>query len=69
MLPCLGENDLVMFYKHLKNIKVYFEYGSGGSTYQASILNNIEQIYSVESDISWQRKLKKIITNPNIKYI
>ena len=49
-----------MFYRHLKNIDVYFEYGSGGSTYQASIRENIKTIYSVESDIQWQKKLKQI---------
>lgn len=32
-----------MFYKYLDNI--YFEYGSGGSTYQASIRKNIKTIY------------------------
>ena len=55
-----------MFFKYLENANVYFEYGSGGSTYQASILDNIKKIYSVESDIKWQEKLKKIITNTNV---
>ena len=27
-----------MFYKYLNRAKIYFEYGSGGSTYQASIV-------------------------------
>ena len=40
-----------------------------GSTYQASIRNNIKNIYSVESDIEWIKKLKQIITTPNINYI
>ena len=69
MEPCLAKNDKEMFYGYLKNTEVYFEYGSGGSTYQASIVNNIKKIYSVESDILWQKKLKQIITNPNISYI
>lgn len=69
MKPHLEKNDMEMFYKYLKNINVYFEYGSGGSTYQASILNNIKKIHSVESDIQWQNKLKQTITNPNINYI
>lgn len=69
MKPHLEKNDLEMFYKYLKNTNVYFEYGSGGSTYQASILDNIKKIYSVESDAQWQNKLKKNITNPNINYI
>jgi len=68
MEPHLEKNDKGMFYRYLKNINVYFEYGSGGSTYQASILNK-KKIYSVESDIQWQNKLKQTITNPNINYI
>ena len=65
----LNNNDKKMFYKYLKNINIYFEYGSGESTYQASILNNIKKIYSVESDIQWQNKLKQKITKHNINYI
>tara|TARA_B100000035_G_scaffold307363_1_gene310518 strand:- start:126 stop:698 length:573 start_codon:yes stop_codon:yes gene_type:complete len=69
MEPFFKKNDKEMFYRHLKNIDVYFEYGSGGSTYQASIRENIKTIYSVESDIQWQKKLKQIIIQPNINYI
>jgi hypothetical protein len=69
MEPHLSKNDKEMFYRYLQNINSYFEYGSGGSTYQVSIRNNIKSIYSVESDIEWQKKLKEIIKNPNIKYI
>lgn len=69
MIPHLSKNDLQLFYKYLDKSNVYFEYGSGGSTYQASVRKNIKIIYSVESDITWQEKLKKIITNPNINYI
>ena len=66
---CLANNDKKLFYKYLDKINVYFEYGSGGSTYQASIRKNIKIIYSVESDIIWKEKLKQIITHPNINYI
>ena len=69
MEPHLEKNDLEMFYKYLKDINVYFEYGSGGSTYQASILNNIKKIFTVESDIEWLIKLVQTITTPNINYI
>ena len=69
MEPHLSKNDKIIFYKYLDNRNVYFEYGSGGSTYQASIRKNIKTIYSVESDITWQKKLKKTITHPNINYI
>ena len=69
MKPHLSKNDEKLFYKYLDNANFYFEYGSGGSTYQASIRKNIKTIYSVESDITWQKKLKETITNPNINYI
>lgn len=69
MEPYLSKNDKEMFYSYLKKTNVYFEYGSGGSTYQASLINNIKKIYSVESDIQWQNKLKQIVTNSKIHYI
>ena len=69
MEPHLSRNDKIMFYKYLDNATNYFEYGSGGSTYQASIRKNIKSIYSVESDIVWQKKLKRIINEANISYI
>jgi protein O-GlcNAc transferase len=69
MIPILSKNDMLMFYKYLDNATVYFEYGSGGSTYQASLRNKIKKIYSVESDILWLNKLKYNITHPNINYI
>lgn len=68
MKPHLGVNDETMFYKYLDKSKVYFEYGSGGSTYQASIRLNINKIYSVESDKEWQNKLQEIIKSNNITY-
>jgi hypothetical protein len=69
MLPHLAKNDINMFYKYLDNINVYFEYGSGGSTYQASIRNNISRIYSVESDKEWHNKVKEHIKSNNVTYI
>lgn len=69
MEPLLGPNDKDMFYKYLNNTNVYFEYGSGGSTYQASIRSNIQHIYSVESDMVWQNELKQIVKIPHITYI
>lgn len=68
MIPDLDINDMNMFYKYLNNINVYFEFGSGGSTYQASIRDNIKKIYTVESDITWLNKLKQNIKNNNIIY-
>ena len=33
MEPQLLENDKKLLYKYLDKINIYFEYGSGGSTY------------------------------------
>ena len=63
MQPHLKKNDKVLFYKYLDNCSVYFEYGSGGSTYQAAIRKNIKKIYSVESDKQWHNKIKQNIEN------
>lgn len=69
MNPFFHEEDKAMFYKYLDRSTVYFEFGCGGSTYQASIRDNIKKIYSVESDIQWQRRLKSKIKHRDIKYI
>lgn len=69
MEPHMSENDKKIFYKYLNNANYYFEYGSGGSTYQASIRNNIKKIYSVESDLMWHNSLKQKIQTDNISYI
>lgn len=55
-----------MFYNYLKKSSFYFEYGSGGSTYQASIR---KKIFSVESDTKWHNILKSKIKSNKIKYI
>ena len=57
MEPHFLTNDKIMFYKYIDKSNVYFEYGSGGSTYQASIRSNISKIYSVESDKTWFNKV------------
>ena len=63
MEPCLAPLDKVMFYKYLDNVTNYFEFGSGGSTYQASLRQNIKSIYSIESDLVWHNKLKELIVD------
>ena len=63
MEPWMAINDKQMFYKYLDKSTVYFEFGSGGSTYQSSIRPNIKKIYSVESDLEWSNKLKDILKN------
>ena len=67
--PLFLKNDKDMFYKYLDKATNYFEYGSGGSTYQADIRNNITKIYSVESDLQWHDKLKKLIKRDDIIFI
>lgn len=68
MNPAFSTNDKQMFYRGLNNCKMYFEYGSGGSTYQASIRKNIIKIYSVESDKEWHNILRKKIQSKNVTY-
>lgn len=66
----LAENDKHMFLRYLDKCTHYFEFGSGGSTYEASKRDNIKNIYSVESDREWHNKLKTIIQNKaNITFI
>ena len=43
MIPELSENDMKMFYKYLDKSTFYFEYWSGGSTYQANFRPNIKK--------------------------
>jgi len=68
MEPWFEKKDKQMFYKYLDKCKNYFEYGSGGSTYQASIRNNIQKIYSVESDKEWYKIVKDKIKSNNFIY-
>lgn len=65
----MSHDDMLMFYRYLAKSKSYFEFGSGGSTYQASIRENIQRIISVESDFEWHTKLKSIVKNPLIQFV
>jgi hypothetical protein len=69
MEPHLSPNDKQMFYKYLDKCTNYFEYGSGGSTYQAFIRPNIQKIVSIESDIEWYNKIRNMINGSKIEYI
>lgn len=68
MKPYFYNNDLKMFYKYLDRSSNYFEFGSGGSTYQAIIRSNIKKVYSVESDKTWYNIIKSKINNDNFYY-
>jgi hypothetical protein len=68
MIAHLSKNDTNMFYNYIDKANIFFEYGSGGSTYQASIRPNIKKIYSVESDKLWYDKVKKNIKHNNFTY-
>ncbi len=67
MEPLLPIKEKELFYKYLKNARNYLEYGSGGSTYQASIAPNIKNIVSVESDKLWYHKMNDLIKD-KLKY-
>lgn len=56
--PHLADNDKEMFYNYLNKSTIYFEYGSGGSTSQATNRKNIRKIYSVESNYDYYIMLK-----------
>ena len=68
MEPAIKPLDKILFYKYLNKATHYMEFGSGGSTYQASIRPNIKSIYTVESDLEWIKTLQAKITNPSIQY-
>jgi len=68
MEPHMKPIDKLLFYKYLDNSTHYLEFGSGGSTYQASIRPNIKSIITVESDINWIKKLQAKINHPCIQY-
>ena len=59
--PFFKQNDKNLFHKYLYKSKYYFEYGSGGSTYQASLCPNIKKIISIDSDYDTHIKIKSMI--------
>ena len=62
-------NDREIFKRELEKSKNYFEYGSGGSTYKASLNKKIERIISVESDLNWLYKVKNTVKMADMKFI
>lgn len=56
-----GLGSLPLFMKYLQKCSNYFEFGTGASTYAASKIDGIQNIYSVESDKNWIHKIAKNI--------
>lgn len=70
MEPHLAPNDKQLFYKYLDKATNYFEFGSGGSTYQAALRTNIVSIHSIESDFAWYTRMVSLLgDNPHVKLI
>ena len=69
MKPHFAPIDTLMYYDYLNKSKSYFEFGSGGSTYQSLMRNNIRCVYSVESDIEWYKKVNANIKSNKLNYI
>lgn len=68
LTPQLCPHDLQLFYSYLDQAKHYLEFGSGGSTYQASLRPNLQSIHSVESDEMWYFKVRSLIEQDNFTY-
>jgi hypothetical protein len=62
----MNKSDIQMFKTYVKNAKVYFEWGSGGSTCYVSQQPHIKKIYSVESDYNFVKKLEYL---QNVEFI
>ena len=62
MEPHILPKDKELFYRYLDTATNYFEFGSGGSTAQAALRPNIQQIWSVESDPLWIQNVQKSLS-------
>ena len=67
MEPHILPKDKELFYRYLNAATNYFEFGSGGSTVQASLRPNIQRIYSVESDSAWYTKVKSSLQKEGVQ--
>ena len=66
MEPWFEPKDKEIYFKYIKNAKNYFEFGSGGSTYQSLLLDNIKKVYSVENNNEYFGELKSKIKKDNL---
>ena len=70
MIPWLAKHDKQIFEEYLSKSSHYFEYGSGGSTFQAATRDNILKLFCVESDKAWLNKVKNSIKNlKDVEYL
>jgi hypothetical protein len=65
----MSSKEKEVFRRYLSNCSNYFEFGSGGSTYRASITDNIKTITSVESDKVFSKKIKKLSSKIDMIYV
>ena len=61
--PFLDKESLEFFKKQIKKSEVFLEYGSGGSTLFANKLG--KEIYSVESDYYFYKKINNLLKRKN----
>lgn len=66
MDPWMNELDIKLFYKYLDKCTNYFEFGSGGSTYQALIRDNIKSVYSIENHKPYFNELSKKLSEKSL---
>jgi protein O-GlcNAc transferase len=53
----MSSPEQALFRKSLDSATHYFEYGCGGSTWQACTKDNLISVTSVESDLAWIQKV------------
>lgn len=56
-------DEVVLLKKYYGKAKSYFEWGTGGSTVLADMYENIQDIYSVESDQQWIDNVGSFLKN------
>ncbi len=67
-LPAMTKDELECFRRYLSKAKNYLEFGCGGSTRLAAKAENIDTIWSVESDAIWVENLKKEIDADRVTF-
>jgi len=63
----MKDDEIKLFTKYIKQSKSYLEFGSGGSSIEAS--KYINDITTIETDNEWIKKVKNINNKINFIYI